>query len=69
MWLPEGSTAFPVSALRQPAPRLSPVGEGAFAALQKKQYLKMMETAQVWVGFFFFVVIQCLFVVILFNLW
>lgn len=68
MWLPEGSTAFPVSALRQPVSRLSPVGEGAFVALQKKQYLKMLETAQVW-GFFFFVVIQCLFVVILFNLW
>lgn len=68
MWLPEGSTAFPVSSLRQPVSRLSPVGEGAFVALQKKQYLKMLETAQVW-GFFFFVVIQCLFVVILFNLW
>lgn len=54
MWLPEGSTAFPVSALRQPVSRLSPVGEGAFVALQKKQYLKMMETAQVWVVFFFF---------------
>lgn len=51
MWLPEGSTAFPVSSLRQPVSRLSPVGEGAFVALQKKQYLKMLETTQVW-GFF-----------------